>query len=231
MKDHEKKFLPSLFVATGILLLSSLNGLASDIKIIANSSVAADSISVRELKSVFLGEKNRMGGAHIEPVLEKSGPAHEVFLQRYLGQSDFELQTHYRSLVVTGQGAMPKELSSDADVVNYVSQTRGAIGYVSAETDAPGVKVLSVSDAAGNSERRLLSRVEPAYPEELLKRSIGGIVRLKVTIAANGNVENAELLGGNPVLGDAAIAAVTKWRYSPGASRTVTEVSVPFDPH
>jgi len=108
MKDHEKKFLPSLFVATGILLLSSLNGLASDIKIIANSSVAADSISVRELKSVFLGEKNRMGGAHIEPVLEKSGPAHEVFLQRYLGQSDFELQTHYRSLVVTGQGAMPR---------------------------------------------------------------------------------------------------------------------------
>jgi len=126
---------------------------------------------------------------------------------------------------------MPKALGSDEDVVAFVSQTRGAIGYVSSRTDTPGVKILMIADLAANTERRLLTRVEPEYPEELLKRSIGGTVRLKITIAASGNVENALLLGGNPVLGDAAIAAVAKWKYAPASSSTTTEISISFDPH
>jgi TonB family protein len=92
------------------------------------------------------------------------------------------------------------------------------------------VKTLTIADVAGNEERRLLARVEPGYPQALRERSIGGTVRLKVTIAANGIVENAELLGGNPILGDAAIVAVTKWKYSPAAARTTAVVSIPFDP-
>ncbi len=38
---------------------------------------------------------------------------------------------------------MPKELDSDAEVVAYVIRTRGAIGYVSAETSTEGVKTLA----------------------------------------------------------------------------------------
>jgi hypothetical protein len=49
-----------------------------------------------------------------------------------------------------------------------------------------------------------------------------------VTIAANGNVENAEWLGGNPIRGDAAIAALTKWKYSPAAAGTTAVVRIPF---
>jgi len=52
---------------------------------------------------------------------------------------------------------------------------------------------------------------------------------VKVTIASNGKVEDARLLGGNPVLGEAAIAAVMKWVYSASHSRTQTEVSILFD--
>ena len=204
---------------------------AGDFKIIANSSVEADTISARELKSIFLRENDRLGGMHVEPVLEKGGPVHDAFLKEYLGRSDDDLQKYYLTLVFSGKGTMPKAVGSDAEVVAYVAKTRGAIGYVSSATDAPGVKVLTIADATGNAERKLLTRVEPEYPEALWKRSIGGTVRLKVTIAATGNVENAELLGGNPVLGDAAIAAVAKWKYAPAASRTTAEVSIPFDPH
>ena len=112
-----------------------------------------------------------------------------------------------------------------------MAKTRGAIGYVDARTDTPGVKTLVIAEAARNAERKLISRVEPAYPEELRKRAIGGTVRLKVTIAANGTVYNTQLLGGNPVLGDAAIAAVAKWKYAPAAAQTTVEVSILFDPH
>jgi outer membrane biosynthesis protein TonB len=52
---------------------------------------------------------------------------------------------------------------------------------------------------------------------------------VKVTIASSGKVEDAQLLGGNPVLGEAAIGAVKKWVYASGRSRTQTEVSISFD--
>jgi outer membrane biosynthesis protein TonB len=52
---------------------------------------------------------------------------------------------------------------------------------------------------------------------------------LRVSISANGNVENVQLLGGNPILGESAAAAVKKWVYTAGRSRTIAEVSILFD--
>jgi TonB family protein len=86
------------------------------------------------------------------------------------------------------------------------------------------------ADHATN-DRKLITRVEPDYPETLQRLYIGGIARLEVTISAKGNVENASLLGGDPVLGQAAMAAVKKWKYAPASSRTVTQVRITFDPH
>jgi len=39
---------------------------------------------------------------------------------------------------------MPKICATDAEVVEYVSKTKGAIGYVSAAASAPGTKTLDV---------------------------------------------------------------------------------------
>ena len=127
---------------------------------------------------------------------------------------------------------MPEVLGSDADVVAYVARTRGAIGYVSrdADTSVDGVKTLLVIPAGNTAERRLLSSVEPIYPETLQRLGIGGIVRLALTVAPKGNVENVSLLGGNPILAESAILAVKRWIYAVGRSRSTIEVSVPFDP-
>jgi TonB family protein len=81
------------------------------------------------------------------------------------------------------------------------------------------------------SDRRLVTRVEPEYPETLQRLYIGGIVRLGLTISPKGTVENATLLGGNPILGQAAMLAVKKWKYAPASSRTATQVRINFDPH
>ncbi len=117
---------------------------AGDLKVIANSSVGATSISSDELKNVFLMTKSSLGdGSHVEPVLSKSA-THQEFVKDYLGKTDAALQSYYRSLVFTGKGSMPKTLASDAEVAAYVAKTKGAIGYVSASAAASGVKVLEV---------------------------------------------------------------------------------------
>ena len=200
------------------------------VRIIANPSVKADSISPAELKGVFLEERNSLSdGSRVEPVLSRGGAAHEAFIKQYLGKSDSDLQLYYQSLVFTGKGSVPKSISSDADIAAYVAKTRGAIGYVSSEASVEGVKTLSVAESENDGGRKLVTRVEPVYPATLHANHIGGIVRLRVSIAPNGSVESADLLGGNPILGDAAIAAVKRWVYAPGP-RTKTEVSIPFDP-
>ena len=187
-------------------------------------------ISAEEIKRVFLQQKNSLAdGTHVEPVLEKDGPSHEAFLKMYMGRTDDDLQTYYRALVFTGRGSMPKALGSDAEVVAYVARTRGAIGYVSAETSSEGVKTLAVAYAGEGAQRTLITRVEPEYPETLKRLNIGGTVRLRVTISAKGNVEDVQLLGGNPILGESAISAVKRWVYAPSHSRTIAEVSIPFD--
>ena len=44
----------------------------------------------------------------------------------------------------TGQGSMPKEFGSEADLLDYVEATPGAIGYVSRVNEKNSVKVLRV---------------------------------------------------------------------------------------
>jgi TonB family protein len=226
------KFSKILLVVAGLMSFGPPNALASQIKVIANWSVKADTVSATDLKRVFLEEKNSLAdGTHVEPVLGKYGPVHEAFLQRYLEISQDDLQAYYRTLVFTGRGSMPKELGSDAEVVAYVARTRGAIGYVSSAFSGDRVKTLAIEVPNSAAQRKLIIRIEPDYPETLKRLNIGGTVRLRVSISAKGNVEDCELLGGNPILGESAALAVKKWVYAAGRSRTITEVSFQFGEH
>jgi TonB family protein len=226
MKNH--RLIPLVAV---VVFFAPVRVIAADIKVIANGSVKAEVISANEVKSVFLEKYNSLrDGTHVEPVLEKDGPVHEAFLREYLGGTDDDLQNYYRALVFSGRGSMPKQLGSDAEVVAYVARTKGAIGYVSAETIGEDVKTLTIVRGGNGTQRRLISQVEPEYPDTLKRLNIGGTVRLRVTIGPKGNVEGVEVLGGNPILGDSAAAAVRQWVYSASHSRTMEEVSIPFGP-
>ena len=80
-------------------------------------------------------------------------------------------------------------------------------------------------------DRKLITRIEPQYPATLERLYIGGVVRLEVVVAANGSVESATLMGGNPILGQAAIAAVKQWKYAAGSAKTKLVERLEFDPH
>ncbi|HYM74679.1 MAG TPA: TonB family protein [Candidatus Dormibacteraeota bacterium] len=203
---------------------------AAEVKIISNQSVTADTISAGELKSVFLLQKRALqDGSIVAPVVQKSGATQELFLKEYLDRNPEEVRAYYYGLVYTGKGLMPKELHSDAEVVAYVARTRGAIGYVSSAASSEGVKILAVVRQGHEPERRLLKRVEPEYPETLKRLHISGTVRLQLTISPKGNVDDVSVLGGNPILGEAAAKAAQQWVYAAAARRSTVEVSVPFE--
>ncbi len=128
--------------AAGFLMVTSAR--AGDVKVVANNSVAVSSISADDLIGVFLMTKSSLGGGHVEPVVEQGGPAHEGFLKDYIHKTAQALQNYYRSQLLAGNASMPKILASDAEVVEYVAKTKGAIGYVAAGASAAGVKTLEV---------------------------------------------------------------------------------------
>lgn len=136
--------------ANNILLLFfggwlGASALAAEIRVIANPSVKASEVSPEDLKAVFLETRTTLpDGSHVEPVLLKSGSVHEAFARRYIGKSATGLEMYYRSLVFTGRALMPKTVTSEQQVVEYVARTKGAVGYVSATAGVTGVKTIDV---------------------------------------------------------------------------------------
>jgi TonB family protein len=82
-----------------------------------------------------------------------------------------------------------------------------------------------------SSEKRVVNRIEPEYPETLKRLYIGGIVRIQVTVDPSGRVASTELLGGSPILGQSAMKAVKRWKYVPAANTEKFVVQLEFDPH
>jgi ABC-type phosphate transport system substrate-binding protein len=117
---------------------------AADVVVVAHPGVAVSELSAADLKDVFLGTRTAVGGSDVQPVLAESGTAHEAFLKSYVGKSEQALKVHFKSLVFTGKGSMPKSFASDAEIVKYVAATKGAIGYVNAGAEGAGVKTITV---------------------------------------------------------------------------------------
>ncbi len=85
------------------------------------------------------------------------------------------------------------------------------------------------SSATAASDRKVASKVAPIYPELAKKMHIHGIVRVEAMVRPNGAVKTTRVLGGNPVLVDAALDAVGKWKFEPAQAETTEVVQVTFD--
>lgn len=76
-------------------------------------------------------------------------------------------------------------------------------------------------------KRQIVNRVEPVYPELARKMLIRGTVKVEVVVAPSGKAKSTHVTGGNPVLAQAALDAIEKWRWvpAPQESRELIELS------
>jgi len=118
--------------------------LAGDYVVIANAAFPASEVAAADVKQLFLGAKTNLGGTAAEPVLAEAGAAHEGFLSTVVGKSDSALRNQFKTLVFTGKGTMPKSFKTDAQIVQYVAKTKGAVGYVAAASATADVKKISL---------------------------------------------------------------------------------------
>jgi TonB family protein len=86
------------------------------------------------------------------------------------------------------------------------------------------------------SQKLLLQKVQPSYPEQALRVGLQGPVVLQAWIARDGTIRDLKLIRGSLLLGKAAYNAVRQWRYQPcvrngRAVEAMTYVTVDFRLH
>lgn len=78
--------------------------------------------------------------------------------------------------------------------------------------------------------RRAKNKVPPTYPELARKMKIAGTVKIEVTVATNGTVKEARIVGGHPVLANSALDAAKKWRFEPAPAESTGVIEFKFEP-
>ena len=74
----------------------------------------------------------------------------------------------------------------------------------------------------------LIHKIEPIYPETAKDANISGDVILRVTADEKGETIWVSAIDGHPYLAEAAIAAVSQWRYEPALSFEGKQIQTTF---
>ncbi len=130
------------FYIMAILLFASINAYAQ-VAVIANKSVADASITSSKLENIYsLRDKVWSDGKGITLfTLKSESSTVEKFFSSF-GKSSSDMKKLWMKLQLTGEGIAPEALGSEEEVVNKVSTTPGAIGFVSADKAKDNVKII-----------------------------------------------------------------------------------------
>ena len=138
--------------AVAVLALLTL-GLASassageaHFKVIVNPKNPITSIDRDFLRGVFLKKESDWNhGETIRPVdLSAKFVAREQFTHDVLRKTAAQLRSYWNQQIFSGKGVPPPEADSPRDAIAYVLANPGAVGYLPADVDPGGTKVVEV---------------------------------------------------------------------------------------
>ncbi len=116
-----------------------------EILIIANNHAPVDSLLRTVIADIYQSRRGKWdNGQKIMVVMLKKGPTHEAFTENIVKTTPMKLRTLWKKVVFSGAGAPPKILKTEAKLVEFVTATKGAIGYINSTTSHEGVKVITV---------------------------------------------------------------------------------------
>ncbi len=92
------------------------------------------------------------------------------------------------------------------------------------------VAISLLSPVSGFAEefRKVKTRVAAVYPDVARRSGIAGTVKVEAVVSPSGDVKEARLIGGHPLLGAAAVEAIKKWKYEPGPGQSTLVVEFNF---
>lgn len=143
MKKLYKIFTLSLVISSLYLIAPIAN---AGVAVITHPGVKEIGLSKTKLAQIYLGKmKNYSNGKNIKAVdLPKNSAAHKKFYKSVVKKSDSAMNRHWSKLKFTGKGKPPKKLDTARDVIKWVANTEGAIGYIDGKYLNKSVKVVLI---------------------------------------------------------------------------------------
>ncbi len=93
-------------------------------------------------------------------------------------------------------------------------QAQDAAPNAAAPTSKPAIHG-PIRIAIGVAAKNRISGDAPVYPEKAREAKVSGTVVMSAVIGKDGAIENLNIISGPPLLRQAALDAVSKWRYRP----------------
>lgn len=117
-----------------------------NVLLIANNDTTLDTLTQTDVMNIFLGKKTTWDtGNKITFVTLKEGPTHHKFITTYVKRNPTQFKNHWKQMLFTGKGVIPKSFESDKDMIDYVSKNKNAVGYVSSVAPTDNVKVIAIT--------------------------------------------------------------------------------------
>lgn len=85
-------------------------------------------------------------------------------------------------------------------------------------------------EAQQTAPRKLVTRTAPIYPDLARSMALQGTVKVEAVVAPDGSAKDVAIKGGHPVLAQAAVNTVRRWRWEPAAHETRETVELKFAP-
>ncbi len=136
--------LPFLLVILSFFLFLPLAN--AGVAVITHPGVKEIGMSKAKLAKIYLGKlKHYSNGDRVKMVdLPKSSKSHKKFYSSVVKKTDSEINRYWAKLKYTGKGKPPKKLNSARDVLQWVANTEGAIGYIDGKYLNKSVKVVLI---------------------------------------------------------------------------------------
>jgi ABC-type phosphate transport system substrate-binding protein len=129
-----------IFILIALLAFSAIPCLAHHMTVVVDKGNAVQNVTSAQLAKIFKGEvKKWPDGKFVMIVLHKSSTGEMVTLERLVKMSAAELKTMFAA-----QKDSIRTVGSDSDVIDTVSSTPGAIGFVEEHSINDRVKVVRV---------------------------------------------------------------------------------------
>nr|WP_136249642.1 phosphate ABC transporter substrate-binding protein [Ningiella ruwaisensis] len=132
-------------VTLASMLLAFASFVSAELTIIVNPANNS-AIDDKTVQRIFLGKEKKFGdGTETIPVNQVADSAiRQSFDENVLGRSSSQVSAYWSKLVFTGKGIPPKEVTSDAEVIDLVSKNPSVIGYVDSASVTDAVKVVNL---------------------------------------------------------------------------------------
>jgi len=132
-----------LLLFTALLLLGTAGVSHAQVAVIANNDVSVDQADAGTLEDIYLLEQSQWndGSQIVRFDLNTENDTKTAFFA-HLGQEFSDVKKTWLRKKLSGEAQPPEKVSPD-QIVDKVSSTSGAIGYISADAVTDAVKVLA----------------------------------------------------------------------------------------